>query len=180
MSQSKSTGPKRKPSQILKDSILIEKWALEGYNCREIAEKLNDIRPYSLSAVTVYQDLKKLMAQWKEETTISIDERVAQMLKRIDKRRKELEKAWKRSQRAFESITKKTSPDGLSITRVKEERDGQVAFINALSDLDRQERELLGLDKPTKTALTDITGTESFQPLVVNISNEDMPKKRKE
>lgn len=172
--------PKRTPAQMDMDLVLIERLSLEGYTTREIAKELSSQRPYSLSHMQVHTDLKGLQEQWREEAKAAIDDRVAKMLKRLDKRRKELEKAWRRSQRMFESRTTRNTFEGTYTEWKREERDGQVAFQNALSDLDRQERELLGLDKPKKTALTDIDGKESFQPLVINIDTANLPRARKD
>lgn len=177
--QHKNT-PKRTAAQKDFDLIEIERLALEGYTSREIALELAKTRDYTLSYVQVHMDLSALQERWREEAKATIDDRVAKMLKRLDKRRKELENAWRRSQRMFESRTTKNTFEGTIHEWKREERDGQVAFQTALSDLDRQERELLGLDKPKKTVLTDLEGKESFQPLVISMEAQHFPKAKKD
>lgn len=172
--------PKRSPAQMDADAVIIEKYSLEGYTLKEIAAKLAEIRPYKLSGQTIHVELKKLQEQWQEEAKASIDQHVARMLKELYKIKKELWKAWRRSQKDFESYTVKHGVEGISKERKREQRDGQVAFVNSISDVNAQIRELLGLDKPKKTALTDAEGKESFQPLVVNIAPEHLPKVRKD
>lgn len=172
---------KRNPAQIAADGVIVEKLTLEGYGIREITQHINSIRNYKLTHTVLFQQLVQIKAQWREEAKELIDDRVARMLKRFDKMRRELTAAWERSQKEFKSIEKTQSDDGCSIKRKKEQRDGQVAFLSAMQDLDRQERELLGMDKPKKTALTDIDGKESYTPLVIaGLTEADMPKKRKD
>ena len=173
--------PKRSQAQMDADAVFIEKYLLEGYTLREVAQRIAETRPYTLSQQMISLVHQKLKAQWRDEAMASIDERVAKMLKRFDKRRKELEKAWRRSQKDFESRIERQDADGENSYELRvEQRDGQVAFQNALSDLDRQEAELMGMNKPRKTALTDVEGKESFQPLVINVSSENLPRAKKD
>lgn len=183
---------KRTTAEIAADELLIEHYAVRGYTEKQIAEEIGKCRRYTLSSVQVHYDLKKIKAKWIEESQAELSAWIAKEIKGLEWQEVELVKAWEKSKLDAESETRETievdSEDedgekqkvpGEKVTKRREGQSGWVAFQNAIMDIRKQRRELLGLDKPTKVAATNLEGTESYQPLVIAVTPEEMPKARK-
>lgn len=170
---------KRTDAEIQADELLIEQMSIEGWTQVAIAKEITNRRRYSLSSYQVGEDLKRIKARWRAEVHNDIQAYVAKELKGLEKQEKELWKAWKKSKRDAEKEVVSEGEFGTNVTTTREGQSGAVAFQNALFEIRKQRRELLGLDKPTKIANTNLEGTESYQPLVIAVAPEDMPKARK-
>lgn len=182
---------KRTGSQLDADKLLIERWALEGCNCQTIADRLAEVRPYKLSAVQIWQDLKKLRKQWVEETKTERGEAIARELKRLDRQEEELWGEWQRSKdnattKTTETIiiklngkkkkleVKASKQDAVRVTDKIEGRTAQAAYMKLIQDIGVARRDLLGLDPPKKTALTTPDGESPYE-FLVKMDDKEMP-----
>lgn len=167
--------PKRNPMQRANDLAFIEHHAARGKTIRQITKLLNAERGYSISPTQVFKDMRKVVAEWKRLAVTEHDAAVARELAGIQRQEDELWEAWERSKSGAKSKTQKakgvktdavggadgatTKAHEVEMSETTETSAGDVAFQNAISELRRQRRALLGLDKPTKTFAT-VAGPE--------------------
>lgn len=86
------------------DLIEIAKLYMTGETQQTIADHISKIRPYSLTRVTIHNDLKVLHERWKESQLVDFDTAKAKELAKIDRLENEYWFAWKRSLRMSEEI----------------------------------------------------------------------------
>ena len=117
---------------------------LKGYTQQQIADKLE------VSRQTINGDVQAVLAQWREETSHAMSERVAKQAMQLEDMRL---RAWTAYTKAVEE-----NRDAQSEKRPRSEKE-----LNAIALLLRiQEREakLYGLDAPNRT---EVTNTEPIQ-----------------
>lgn len=143
---------KRNPIQKAQDRLMIESLYLKGLTHREIAEKLSEARPYSLSHTQVHQDLKRILAEWVARRDRVLDEAVARELRKVDAVERTAWDAWERSCRPREIRTSEqySDRDG-SRTRAQIRREdcgGDPRFLQVVQWCISKRCEILGLNAP--------------------------------
>jgi predicted transcriptional regulator len=150
---------KRTPVERNRDLKLTAEMYIRGKTQYEIASELG------ISQGQVNYDLKAIQAQWRESTTMNLDEAKGRELARLDELERTFWNAWEASK--MERTKSRQETDGskkdgkLTVKKAsteKEQRDGNPAFLaGVLSCIDRRCK-LLGLDAPTKSELTGKDG----------------------
>jgi predicted transcriptional regulator len=145
---------KRTPVERNRDLKLTAEMYIRGKTQYEIASELG------ISQSQVNYDLKAIQAQWRESTTMNLDEAKAKELARLDELEREFWAAWEASKGERTQARQEKNNSGATVkaSMMKEQRDGNPAFLNGvLSCIDRRCK-LLGLDAPTKSELTGKDG----------------------
>lgn len=137
------SAPKRNQAQRDKDLIDIAQWALEGYSIAEIARKIAEERPYTLSTTMVQKALNICKKEWREQAADSIEAMKDKEYVALAKQEKELWKAWRSSKTI---VTR----DGTTIVR----EHGDPCFMNIILTIRDRRARMLGLDAPARTATT--------------------------
>ncbi len=181
------TSQKRTKGDKDRDYAFISDLYCKGYEFREIAKKLNTVNPYSLSHVQVFNDVKLIVARWREYAAQAIDVLKAEELSKINKLEKTYWEAWERSLKP--RLTKSKEIDGTprknalpgeeqyTITKQKkyereEESDGNPAYIAGIQWCVNKRCEILGLDAPKKKQLS---GDED-NPVVIKTEGGELQK----
>lgn len=146
---------KRNDQQRRADLTFIEHWIVQGYNDRQIADKLAADRPYRISRVQVLHDRHKIEAIWKAEMISDIDTIKRQELKELARAQSEAWAAWEKSKLDAERTTKEMIEGGgdggrKKASMTKEGQCGDVAYLRVLLDIQERRAKILGLDAPTK------------------------------
>jgi len=159
--------PKRSEIQIEKDREQIAEWYLQGWSQRKIAEKLK------LALSSINRDIKAIREQWKQRTTINLDEYKTVKLVEIANSKKRAWEGWERSCEEFKAKTgigkpiQKTDSKGnvigeelkiISQTIHTETRNGDPRFLSEVNKLISEECKLLGLYAPQKNEHTGKDG----------------------
>ena len=152
---------------------------------REVKTRLN-LDTYALT--TVRNDIKLMLAEWKEARLSAVDEAVTLELARIDEMIRESWSAWERSkensvrktqrQRALPVVSddvgkslSQGSQDDVAVVameqeQVEETNVGDPRFLQLVNQLSSERRKILGLYAPEKHEVTGANGgtikTESF------------------
>jgi len=159
---------KRTPVQRAADLRFISDWALQGFSCQQIAEKLRVElgRPYEISSTQIGRDLKKVMAIWVSDTKIPFELRKAKMLEGLELQRRELWEAWEKSKKDAEKskqtglIVKaevqgqKGTPMPMEFERVREGQCGDPSYMRLILDIETRIAKLHGMDAPEEKNLT--------------------------
>ncbi len=123
-------------------------WVM-GFTLREIAARLNARRDYSLSFQTIANDVKTIVARWREASTASVAEAKAVELARLAEVERQAWQAWEASQQeAVRTLSEESSgTDGgrtrhQTIAEVK--RDSR--YLAIIRDTISARIKLLGLD----------------------------------
>lgn len=150
---------KRNPSQIAADAAFFEYWAVRGKTCRQLAELIATVRPYTLSHQQVHYELVKLRKQWRQAALVDRNTAVAKELAGLQAQEDELWIAWERSKLDAQSQTVdresvKIGKEKLKGTIIKEKtttegQSGEAAFMRLILEIRDQRRHLLGLDAET-------------------------------
>lgn len=129
---------------------IISAMYLAGQLQRDIAEQLG------ITQQQVSYDLREIRQQWRETTTINMDEALNQELSRIDGLEVEYWDAWraskKRSEKARQSVGEKQKI--LSATVERETQTGEPRFLLGVQWCIEQRCKLLGLEQAVKQDLT--------------------------
>jgi hypothetical protein len=155
---------KRNDQQRRADLTFIEHWIVQGYNDRQIADKLAADRPYRISRVQVLHDRHKIEAIWKAEMLTDIDTIKRQELKELGRAQSEAWAAWEKSKLDAERTTKEMieggGPDGgrKKASMTKEGQCGDVAYLRILLDIQERRAKILGLDAPARQELSGPAG----------------------
>jgi len=161
----KGTGPKRTPKQREADLQRIVDLYVKGWTQWKIGQELG------LTQQTVSNDLKEIHKQWREHTTLSLDDYKQKELKKLDRLEVEYWDAWQRSQEDAKTLKQKsgTVPTGATELRemIQQETAGDARFLDGvLKCIDRRSK-LLGLDAPVKT---EVEGQLSVEDLLLSIA----------
>jgi hypothetical protein len=147
---SKDTKNKRTKAQRENDLLFISDLYVKNYSYRAIADKLNEVRPYSITFQQVSYDVKKLLEQWQAEHNEKIDAYKIEQLKKLDQLESEYWQAWERSKEEFRKKTIKGKKTGGKATPTEqtlhtEERNGNPAYLAGVERCIERRAKLLGL-----------------------------------
>lgn len=145
---------------------LIAKLTRRGYDLKLIAKELAKVRPYTLSYVTVFNDLKKIRAEWKANTLRDIGAIQEQELKGLCDQERECWAAWEKSKLAAEKKKQRVrSGSGANgagqVAERSEEREeqcGDPSFQRLILDIREKRAKILGLNAPERTELSGPNG----------------------
>lgn len=158
----KNSYKKRIPAQRQDDITFCTRLFLRGVALRKIAEELNKRnavlgRGYTVTWVSVWQDLRAIMVEWKREHMNTIEEYVLIELKKLDAIEVEAWEAWEKSKTVKERKKMKPAMDGDNaldcVELVEETTAGDPRFLDMLLNVQRRRAKLLGLDAPTRIDL---------------------------
>lgn len=142
----------------------IAKLTRRGYDLKLIAKELAKVRPYTLSYVTIFNDLKKIRAEWKANTLRDIGAIQEQELKGLDDQERECWAAWEKSKLAAEKKKQRVRSGGAGTGQVaerseeREEQCGDPSFQRLILDIREKRAKILGLNAPEKTELSGPNG----------------------
>lgn len=89
-----NTGNKRTPDQHEADLALISDWMLEGVTQREMARRISELRPYTISQQQIQYDAKILRDRWYAQSVAAIDRAKSIELAKLDRLEAEYWKGW--------------------------------------------------------------------------------------
>ncbi len=150
-----------------------------GNSIRNIANEVRTRLNITCSTRTVCNDIKRLLAEWREARIEDIDSCIQLELERIDDAVRELWEQWEASKREQsiekkhrEGINKGKNKSGnldietKKVTEIKESRTslGDPAYISEIRQQLMERRKLLGLYAPEKK---DISGSVSFASMLI-------------
>ena len=153
----------RTPAQRAADLVFIEQWALEGYQMRQMEDKLAAVRPYRLGFRSIWLEVRRLHKMWEQEAVAMVDANKNQMLGVLRKQEVELWTAWEKSKTEVtkQTLTKREGGTGGAKdmkSAVKVSAYGDPAIMRLILDVQRQKAELLGLNAAKKTELSGPNG----------------------
>lgn len=161
---------------------IVGKLYKRGYNYRQIQAEVMarlDLESYSLG--TVGNDVKTLLAEWRESRIADVDEAIQLELERIDEAVTELWTQWEKSKedgvkRARKKRASKGDDDGNGGGKAYEERTeseeirfGNPAYIAEIRQQLMERRRLLGLYSPDKQEIKVNTPTVNREELVARL-----------
>jgi hypothetical protein len=146
--------------EIAKRRELVSRLYLQGKSQLAISEIV------SVAPKTVFNDLKALRERWLENAAVNFSERQSRELAKIDLIEQECWDQWDRSKKDRE-IHSAEKEDGLNGQKTKSglKREGQTAdtsYIDKIQWCINKRCQILGLDAPSKVAMTDPTGTKEY------------------
>lgn len=159
-------GAKRSLIERERDLVEITRMYLDGKTQTEIAETLSSTRPYTLSRVTITNDLTTIRQRWREDTTRGMDELKSEQLAKID----DLERIYRERFEASRGEKKRTTsshsgragnagqiptPSHVSVSVVTENSDGDDRWLSGIQWCIEQRCRILGLIAPTRLANAD-------------------------
>jgi hypothetical protein len=155
--------PKRTIAQRKADLTFVEHWLVQGYNDRQVTEKLNGDRPYKLSVRQVRYDRIKVETIWKAEMMADMDTMKRRELAELAKAQAEAWAAWEKSKLDAERTTKEMIEGGgdggrKKASMTKEGQCGDVAYLRILLDIQERRAKILGLDAPARQELSGPAG----------------------
>lgn len=141
-----------------RDLVLIARWYMQGVTQTEITERLNareDV-DYTLSRVTIHNDIQKIREHWYKSILVDTDKRKADELAKIDNLEREYWEAWFRSLEPREQERVERALDGDQSHTTKEvtsekTTSGNPAYLQGIQWCINKRVELFGLDAPKKT-----------------------------
>jgi len=139
--------PKRTKFQREENYVQITELYLRGKTQYEIAALLE------ISQSQVNYDLKVIQRQWRESTTMNLDEAKAKELARLDELERTFWAAWESSKTERTQARQEKNNAGATVkaSMTKEQRDGNPAFLAGVMGCIEQRCKLLGLYAATKT-----------------------------
>lgn len=175
--------PKRTETQRTHDKAIISSLMARNNKVRDIATELNRRNKeegvdYSLSFQQVHYDMKKILAEWKNERSENIDELIENELAKIDEIERECWIAWEKSKEGKQKIQRDggvVNADGdlvgTKISKIElDESYGDTKYLDRIQWCIEKRTELLGL----KTVHIDYTSKgESVVPKTVDLKNID-------
>lgn len=179
-------GKKRNVEQRERDIVFCTELFLKGYTYKEIAAELNVFLKkqgidYQISYISVYNDLKKVMIEWKREQLNNINEYIVHELRKLDKMEATAWKGWEDSKiRKSKVVHRKPGKldsdesDGFGYDQLNEETTaGNPKFLDILLDIQRRRAKMLGFDAPTKIEVPGYNAADK-PAYDVNAIPEDM------
>jgi transposase len=146
--------------EIAKRREVVSKLYLQGKSQLAISEIVGVVPK------TVFNDLKALREQWRQNAAANFSELQSRELAKIDLIEQECWDQWDRSKKDRE-IHSAEKEDGLNGQKTKSglKREGQTAdtsYIDKIQWCINKRCQILGLDAPSKVAMTDPTGTKEY------------------
>jgi len=146
--------PKRTKTQREYDLQQIANLYLTGWYQADIAAKLSQERPYTITRQTISRDIKTLQERWLESSLVDFNKAKARELAKIDELEITYWKAWRRSleKRVIESGKTVQTTDGeKSEARYREEQMlGNPLYLQGIQWCIDRRCKLFGLDAPDK------------------------------
>lgn len=174
---------KRTAVQRRADLPFEERWFIQGYNDRQVTEKLNAERPYQITVRQVNYDRHKIEALWKAEMMADIDGLKRRELQELAVAESEAWAAWEKSKLDAERTTQEMIEGGgaaggrKKASKTKEGQCGDVSYLRVLLDIQVRRAKLLGLDAPEKSELSGPGGSPMQVTQGVIILPPPTPKK---
>lgn len=152
----------RTPHQLERDRIFIADLYVRGYTFRDIAYKLNqDLTEremgYTVTFQQVWNDVKRILIDWKRERKETIDQWMQLELRKLDKMEVELWEQWEQSKAGKRKTTIKGGEvangqvtGGSLGNMVTESTLGNPKFLELLLTLSDRRAKLLGYDAPIR------------------------------
>lgn len=178
--------PKRTKSQREYDLQQIANLYLTGWYQADIAAKLSQNRPYTITQRTISRDIQTLHGRWLESSLVDFNEAKAQELAKIDELERTYWEAWRRSleKRTIESgKTVQTGddpnkPDRTEASIREEEMLGDPRFLAGVQWCIDRRIKLIGLDAPSKLEHSGPKGgpiqTQEKPPDLNNLSDDEI------
>lgn len=152
-------GPKRTKFQIEHDRRITQDMYLRGKTQADIADALG------VTQQQISYDLKAIQQQWREDTTIDLDEAKQRELARIDLLEREYWDAWERSCDEFKVKTIRAkganaedAKNSAEQTMRTEPRNGDPRFLAGVQWCISERSKLLGIYAPTRQEVTGANG----------------------
>lgn len=121
-----------------------------------------------VSESVISKDLKIIQQEWAEQRVFALDQRKLLELESIDRTEREAWTAWDRSKGPIEiseaTLDGSKAPDKGRARRVTKSTAGDPRFLLIVLRCIEQRCKILGLEAPTKTALTDSAGNDLQTP----------------
>lgn len=95
----------RKAEEIMADKNFIVPLFLRGFTAYDILKELQPLRPYIVTSVMVYNDIRSIVTAWHKERMHLIDKHLAMELAKIDALEKVYFEAWEQSTGAKKRTT---------------------------------------------------------------------------
>ena len=114
---------------------------------------------------TVSNDLKVLVKRWQESALMDVDAAKSEELARINRLELEYWEAWEESKLDKASTVAEMVTGKDTRTKAVKRAEGQVgnpSFLAGIQWCIERRCKILGIDAPTKTALTDPSGTREY------------------
>lgn len=144
---------------------IIAEHYLRGYSMRQIVETINKKSKRKTSIRTVHNDIKSLLADWKEYRVEEIEDAKRIELERINGVEQTAWKGWEKSLKLKSTVTKKKSGSTVQGTFESDEDStkvdesaGNPAFLKIVMDCINKRCEILGLNSPLKLEGTGANG----------------------
>lgn len=159
------SAPKRTDFQREESYNQITELYLRGKKQSEIAATLG------LSQGMISNDLKVIQRRWRESTAMNLDEAKAKELARLDELEREFWSAWEASKGERTQARQEKNNAGATVkaSMMKEQRDGNPAFLTGVLNCIDRRCKLLGLDAATKQEMSGPGGS----PFSVRIEYAD-------
>lgn len=156
--------PKRTSEQKADDLRIIIPLFLKGYSYMMLMQHINAMREYTLSHVTVYQDIRQVLAEWTKERGKLIEKHKIVELTKIDQLERTYWEAWEQSrapkkkkvskqggQMVNHPITNERvlgNPDKVVMETHTTDSVGDSRWLDGIQWCISKRCELLGLNKP--------------------------------
>lgn len=153
--QKQPANRKRTNSQRALDLEEVAKLSLGGFSQRAIAEKMKELRPYTLTHQQIAYDLKEIEAEWMNRAQVSIAAKKAKELALLEYVADEALDAWKEARKK------------------KGQKHAAARFLNVIRECSADRRKILGLDKPSRMELTGPDGKPLEMASKMDFGDED-------
>jgi hypothetical protein len=170
---------KRTKPQIKADQKIIADLYLKAWTQQDIADHINELRPYNLTRQMISYDLKKIFKAWKESTLLDFNEAKARELSRIDKLEREYWKAWERSLEDIETLRQEGKVEEGSkperVVRNVKEQGGDPRYLSGIQWCITQRCKILGINAALKTRNENVDLTALSDDQLTRLANgEDL------
>lgn len=186
MSEPKKHNPRMRQYRQMQEARLpiVAELYKHGYSYREIREEvMARLGLSSYSSRTISKDIKRLLAEWREQRLTDTDELMQKELAVIDDIIKEAWIAWNKSKtdKTQRSAKQKGVPgeegSGTDVVTLQMEQAtkelicyGDPRYLDVIDKQAKERRKLLGLYAPEKK---EFTGDFSFEKLLMETGTED-------
>jgi hypothetical protein len=144
------TGQRRSRVQRERDLKVEAELYLKGWFQWQIAEHISLNRPYNITQGAISNDLRDLRQRWIDSALVSLDERQAEELARINQLERQYWEAWENSLRAEESELDETAERGDRHQIITRTSQGEPRYLQGIQWCIARRIEMFGLDAPKK------------------------------
>ncbi len=146
---------RRKNGEREIDLQLISELFTKGKSFREIASEVNQLHGRKITHVTVFNEVKHLLADWKKDREQLIDYHKTIELEKINRLEKTYWDAWERSIAGVKKsdVKKKGSPSTVDIVEKRDVEQtglGDPRYLDGVQWCIEQRCKILGINAPTK------------------------------